>query len=291
MTDERDPKVAAAYRALGAGEPPRALDDAILAAARKPPRSWTQRWAVPLSLAAVVVLSVAVTLHMQLEQPGIDGLQAPPAAETARVEAQPQALKLKVEDQLKLAAKPPAKVEARRAEPKAFADARPERARESVAAAVPSPAPAAPAAAPGGLASRGDAARNEDLRHGDSALRRDEERVSRDAEAAARAPQVGAALAKQRSATEPAARVAAAPPAAPAPAAAAGAAAPAPAAKPASEQVAKLAGETPEQEFERIAQLRREGRHDEADKAFLEFRRRYPSFKITEDMLRRVERR
>ncbi|MFY9315720.1 MAG: hypothetical protein WAO95_09185, partial [Burkholderiales bacterium] len=84
---------------------------------------------------------------------------------------------------------------------------------------------------------------------------------------------------------------ASAPPPASAPAATSGLAAPAPAAKPASEQAAKLAGETPEQEFERIAQLRREGRHDEADKAFLEFRRRYPNFRITEEMLRRVERR
>ena len=29
----------------------------------------------------------------------------------------------------------------------------------------------------------------------------------------------------------------------------------------------------------------------EADRAFLEFRRRYPGFRITEEMLRRIERR
>ena len=57
-----------------------------------------------------------------------------------------------------------------------------------------------------------------------------------------------------------------------------------------AEQVAKESADTPEREFERIAQLRAEGRHEEADKAFLEFRRRYPGFRITEEMLKRIER-
>ena len=81
-------------------------------------------------------------------------------------------------------------------------------------------------------------------------------------------------------------------------AAAAPAAPAAAAAKPAPEQPAKVTeqaarvpADTPEREFERIAQLRAEGRHDEADRAFLEFRRRYPGFRITEEMLRRIERR
>ena len=76
MAEERDPQVAAAYRALGAEEPPRALDEAILAAARharpgdrRPGPSWTRRWAVPLSLAAVLVLSITVTLRIQHEAP------------------------------------------------------------------------------------------------------------------------------------------------------------------------------------------------------------------------------
>jgi TolA-binding protein len=131
-----------------------------------------------------------------------------------------------------------------------------------------------------------------------SALSQIEERTSRDAEAAARAPQAGALFAKrdsQASAAAPAAAPAPQPAVKPAPAPApkavappAAASAPAPAAAPA--QVAKLQGETPEREFERIAQLRAEGRHEEADKAFLEFRRRYPGFRITEEMLKRIER-
>ena len=54
---------------------------------------------------------------------------------------------------------------------------------------------------------------------------------------------------------------------------------------------ADAAAETPEKELERIAELRRAGRHGEADKALAEFRKRYPDFKIPEPMLQRVERR
>jgi hypothetical protein len=60
------------------------------------------------------------------------------------------------------------------------------------------------------------------------------------------------------------------------------------------ESVAKRAGEaadTPEKELERIARLRSEGRHEEADKALAEFRKRHPDFRIPEPMLERVERR
>jgi len=49
--------------------------------------------------------------------------------------------------------------------------------------------------------------------------------------------------------------------------------------------------ETPERELDRIAQLRRDGRHEDAAKALAEFRKRYPDFMISEAMLERVERR
>lgn len=65
MTDpDRDARVSAHYRALGRDEPPAALDAEILAAARRP----RARWAVPVSVAAVVVLAVGVTLRLQLEE-------------------------------------------------------------------------------------------------------------------------------------------------------------------------------------------------------------------------------
>ena len=53
-------------------------------------------------------------------------------------------------------------------------------------------------------------------------------------------------------------------------------------------QVAKA--ESPEAALEHIAELRRQGKHDEADKALAEFRRRYPDYRIAEEMLKKVER-
>jgi len=47
---------------------------------------------------------------------------------------------------------------------------------------------------------------------------------------------------------------------------------------------------SPERLLERIAELRKEGRHEEADKALAEFRQHYPDYRISEDMLKKVER-
>ncbi len=208
MSDDRDldasGPLAQRYRALGAEEPPRALDAAILAAARRSVRPWTKRWAVPLSLAAVVVLSVAVTLRIQYEQPDTDA-PAPPAKEIAA------AVKESAPTQKETV--PAAKSAARK---------------------EPSPFP--------------------------SALR------------------------DQAPVDKPAAETsAAAPPAAPAASAPAGA----------KRLMAReeMRAETPERELERIALLRGEGKHDEADKALAEFRKRRPDYRIPEAMLERVERR
>lgn len=46
----------------------------------------------------------------------------------------------------------------------------------------------------------------------------------------------------------------------------------------------------PEQLLERIAELRQQGKHEEADKALAEFRRRYPEYHISDEMLKKVER-
>lgn len=45
--------------------------------------------------------------------------------------------------------------------------------------------------------------------------------------------------------------------------------------------------EEPERWLERIAQLRKEGRHEEADKALAEFRRRYPDYRVPESAERK----
>jgi hypothetical protein len=62
-----DARISAGYRALGAEQPPPSLDAAILAAARRQ----RSRWRVPVSIAAVLVLAVGVTLRVQLEQPDV----------------------------------------------------------------------------------------------------------------------------------------------------------------------------------------------------------------------------
>ena len=79
---EHDPQLAAVYRAGSGEEPPSHLDAAIRAAARRevnagPARPGKARfgsWGVPLSLAAVVVVSVSVVLMMQQE--GADRLES-----------------------------------------------------------------------------------------------------------------------------------------------------------------------------------------------------------------------
>ena len=49
------------------------------------------------------------------------------------------------------------------------------------------------------------------------------------------------------------------------------------------------AAATPEAELDRIARLRAEGRHDEADRALEEFRRRYPAHRIPPETWERVK--
>lgn len=78
----RDPQLDAAYRAGAAEVPPARLDDMIRAAARREagsrpqPLALTQRWRMPLAMAAVLVLSVSLVLT--LREHGADRLDAPP---------------------------------------------------------------------------------------------------------------------------------------------------------------------------------------------------------------------
>jgi hypothetical protein len=256
MTEEtRDPKVSASYRELGAEEPPRGLDEAILAASRRaasahpaPLVAPTGRraWFVPLAAAAVLVLAVSLTLHMQFEQKGGEGVSVP-AERAKEVVSAPQ--------QKAAESQPPEREQAPTA-PRAEAPAR------SVAEA----------GAPKALQRREPMPFTED-----SAAQRSKREAVPESEVAKREASVAAS--------------------APAPAAVAPAA-PA-AARPAlerssAETLAKRAdavAETPEKELERIARLRSEGRHEEADKALAEFRKRYPEFQIPAPMLERVERR
>jgi hypothetical protein len=271
-----DPKLDAAYRALGAEEPPVAIDQAILAASRREAQSYPaplvaptgrRAWFVPLAAAAVLALAVGVTLHMQLEQPGIDGIstQTESAREAPAARA-PAATKTP-------AGTPPlpdlARVEtvAPKARTRKEAEAFPSTAQDravaenrvaaAAAAAAPPPTPA-PAAAP--------------------APRMEE------APALAKRADLGASSAAGQAAGTVAES--------PAPAAAAPAMRMMQRDRAAAEATkAERPALTLEQELERIADLRKQGRHDDADKALAEFRKRYPDFKIPEAMLERVERR
>jgi hypothetical protein len=128
---ERDARVSQGYHALGAEQPPPALDQAILAAARRR----RSRWAVPVSIAAVVVLAVGVTLRVQLEKPEV---------------AEPLALQPKVMQPPAAAAKPALKSR-RETAPLAASEAP---ARDEGRAR---PAPVAPASQVAGAAARAPA--------------------------------------------------------------------------------------------------------------------------------------
>jgi hypothetical protein len=76
MTD--DSEISRRYRSLPREEPPRHLDDAILAGARRAVAS-RGRWYFPVAAAAVLVLAVAVTVQVQKEEPGEELVVAQPA--------------------------------------------------------------------------------------------------------------------------------------------------------------------------------------------------------------------
>jgi hypothetical protein len=99
MAEREDDKLTERYRALGREEPPAGLDARILAASRRAAgaRPGLRRWALPLSLAAVIVLSVTVTLQFERAQ----------VQEPASAPAQPE-LKMQKSAPAAVPAAPPA---------------------------------------------------------------------------------------------------------------------------------------------------------------------------------------
>jgi hypothetical protein len=232
--DDRDTSmdegVRALYRGLPADAPPPEFDAAILSAARqevavRPKRSW----AVPVSLAAVIVLSVAVTLRVEEERPGLEPVPLAKAP-TAPLAAAPPA-----QAQVAVPSAPQAKSAAD------VVALNPESRRERAPAAEPAPAPAF-VPTPSAVASSAGAAADE--RRRDAAPE----------QAPAAAPGLSAAAPAARSMVDTAKR---------------------------SAESAKVAvPPTPEAWLERIAELRAQSRHEEADKSYVEFRMRYPDFVI-----------
>jgi hypothetical protein len=279
MTEnDREEEIRRRYRELAREEPPRALDDAILTAARRELEtrpaplvapSGRRRWTVPIAAAAVIVLSAVLTLHVQREQPDAE-LGAPqisqaparkdeagavaPRAEVPR--EQPPALASKAEaeaggEKRKQAAKLQAPERRRAAEPSATKPSAPPGAPAPVQS-FPSPQPAPDLAA--GAQPRPPA---------------DPGRFSPDP-APSTAPPAQIPQMQARPAlggVRDSARL-----------------------REDSAALAKRAdpSESPERMLERIAALRREGRQKEADDLYAEFRKRFPDYRIPEAMREQV---
>jgi len=56
----------------------------------------------------------------------------------------------------------------------------------------------------------------------------------------------------------------------------------------AESSLASAAAQSPEAWLERVAQLRAQGRHKEAEESFAEFRRQHPDYVITPQMLQKI---
>lgn len=138
--EPRDLQLSRCYREVAREEPPLRLDAAILAAARREvgagPRPaalrWLRSWRLPMSIAAVVVLSVSVVTLMREE--GRDRLAAPTPDEA--VETAPPSATPPVAESPARPAEPPVSGPALEASPKA------DRSRaEGSAATAGAPAP------------------------------------------------------------------------------------------------------------------------------------------------------
>jgi hypothetical protein len=278
MADPRDDRVSAAYRDLPGEGPSPSLDAAIQAAARRAVGSRPaagRRWQKPLSIAAVFMLAIAVSLQVEREKPlGVDeGAPAStgsaeypvPQADTqsaapAPKPAEPVPAKRAVAPAqaprengvVREATTPPAPVpETKRFVPDApapasppAADATPLREEPAAPASAPPRAPA-PAAAPPAATFSAPAATG-------AAGSRDAMRVAPQA-----APRAKSELARE-----------------------------------ATTQEKRMADalDTPERRLERIAGLRSRGLHDEADRELAEFRRAFPDYRISEEWLGKVQR-
>lgn len=311
MTEnDREDEIRRRYRELAREEPSRALDDAILAAARRELETrpaplvaptGRRRWTVPVAAAAVIVLSAVLTLHVQREQPDaeLSALQpAPPMARKDEQAAVAGRAEVPREQPPALASKAEAEADGERRKDMAKLQA-PERRR----AAEPSPAkPRAPSGAPAPATVQPPPPPPPAPDLASSAQPRppaDPGRFSPDP-APSMAPPAQVPQMQMRPA---------APPAKPAPRAsesvsAAGAGPPV-----AAEERPALGGlrdsarlredatalakraepsESPERMLERIAALRREGRQKEADDVYAEFRKRFPDYRIPEAMREQV---
>jgi hypothetical protein len=286
MADAREPKVSARYRELGAEEPPRALDEAILAASRRAvdvrpaplvAPTGRRRWYFPVAAAAIITLAVAVTVQVERQRPDEGfAMHAParaPASAPAPVQQQKEELALKEEKVLRSAPAPkPAK------QPR-------EAAGSSSRGFTPDPAAPAPPnadALPDSLAKRSaDAAAAKSGPDQAEPAARTEDRVRAQVQArrdAAETRRMESELQVKPESSGVRGSISAAP-------------APKPAAAPPVAASAARLYVGPERWLEQIVELRREGKHDDADRLLAEFRRSYPDYKLSDEMRSKVEKR
>lgn len=331
---ERDARLAALYRAAAQNEPPAALDAAIRAAARRAVSSkprlagslFSRSWGVPVSIAAVIVLSVSIVTVIREEAPeiveppradapamGADRKQDPLARDRASTvpntilapkSAQSNGIGLNPPQP----AVPPATgIRGNTAAPPLVTQSE----KDGIAIGQAPSAPPlltkrAPAEAfPGSADTRDKASASdeqprqsakEEMRRDDGAMSEPQTRSARPPRQADAAPSVSAEAKSQRQSEPEAesansslreserARVQAAPESKPASAAtAAPPPVPAAIAKPASQLAGAMQGYVelpPEKWLERIADLRKQGRLEEAKASFTAFRKRYPEYPL-----------
>lgn len=288
---ERDPRLDGLYAQAGREEPPARLDAAIRAAARKAvgarpqaPGARLRRWGVPISIAAVVVVSVSLVTLMREQGAGrLDESYSPaPAEPKAAAPAEPVRAQEKARDRVE----PGGRAEV--ASPQAPAAPAERAGAASSADAQPgAPGLAEPAGTrlkPAEEAESGVAPRA--LGEADRAATR---------QAAPGAEVMGKKKTETRAADAPAAPPAAALRSAPAridqePLAAPG--------RETSERslaedrlkslMKGLENEAPEAWLERIEWLRREDRHTDAEALLAEFRQRFPQHPVTRQEIERV---
>lgn len=283
-----DPGLARLYREAAQEEPPAHLDAAILAAAHRDigvrpwatGSAWLRSWRLPVSIAAVVLLSVSLVTLMFDE--GGDRLTAPPrrtpdSPAKASVDRESAPLPAQPAETIPPATKAaPAmgtvetRQGAREAQPAESSSAKEAKRAEPVATpgAAPQPFPAAPQAA---MAERRETeskpAPLRDMAPQPPAAAMDSPApAGKSAADLARAPAVGeetpraaapAPLMRNRAAPEAAASVA----------------------RPAPQKSALIReyeNRTPEKWLEKIAELRRDGKTAEADEMLAEFKKRFP---------------